>query len=80
MNRALARRVTARHGRSGHAQVTPQTQSQHGPLKPYLVQTSQRQEAGLSRLKTVKTAQSGNFLLYLDNTSLVYDEVAWGEF
>lgn len=72
----LAHRVTARHGHSGQAQVTPQTPPRRGLLKRYLVQTSQRQEADLSRRKTVKTEQSGNFLLFLQNKSLLLNEVA----
>lgn len=61
MNGVLAPRVTAQHGRSGQAQVTPQTLQPRGLLKRYLVQASQRQEAGLSRLKTVKTGTKLQF-------------------
>lgn len=67
----LAPRVTAQHVRSGQAQVTPQTLQPRRLLKRYLLQTSQRQEAGLSRLKAIKTEQSGNFLLFLKNKLLL---------
>lgn len=61
----LARRVTARHGHSGQAQVMHQTmQPRHRLLMEYLVPNTDKKQA-CSALKTIKTKQSGNFLLTL---------------